>query len=126
MLTEQVRMALKRHISHRFTNEDRSMQAILVHPELEESLRQAVRESGQQGTVTLPPDSLQQLQQQIQELTQRYGDKGRSLVMLCSVDVRRHLRRLLEEDHHSLPVLSFQELAGDIQVEPIGRIGAEG
>ena len=125
MLTEQVRMALKRHISHRFTNEDRSMQAILVHPELEESLRQAVRESGQQGAVTLPPDALKLLQQQIHDLVGEYGDKGRSLVMLCSVDVRRHLRRLLEEDHHHLPVLSFQELAGDIQVEPIGRIGAE-
>lgn len=127
MLTEQVRMALKRHISHRFTNENRSMRAILVHPELEENLRQAIRESGQQGAqgVSLPPESLKQLQRQIVDLTRNQPSHGSPLVMLCSVDVRRHLRRLLEEDHHGLPVLSFQELAGDIQVEPIGRIGAD-
>ncbi|GGX75366.1 FHIPEP family type III secretion protein [Saccharospirillum salsuginis] len=127
MLTEQVRMSLKRHISHRFTNENRSMRAILVHPELEENLRQAIRESGQQGAqgVSLPPESLKQLQRQITDLTRNQPDRDSPLVMLCSVDVRRHLRRLLEEDHHGLPVLSFQELAGDIQVDPIGRIGAE-
>jgi len=127
MLTEQVRMSLKRHISHRFTNDNRSMRAILVHPELEENLRQAIRESGQQGAqgVSLPPESLKQLQRQITNLTRHQPDQDSPLVMLCSVDVRRHLRRLLEEDHHGLPVLSFQELAGDIQVDPIGRIGAE-
>lgn len=126
LLTEQVRMALKRQISDHFSDEARKMQVILVHPELEENLRQSAREATQQGSqqLSLAPEALKHLLGEVSELVKRGRNQGGRLVMLCSVDVRRHLRRLIEEEHYGLPVLSYQELSADIQVEPLGRIGS--
>src|SRR3546814_1185686 len=45
-------------------------------------------------------------------------------VLLCSLDVRRHLRKLMEVDFFDLPVLSYQELAPDLRIE-IGRAHVE-
>jgi type III secretion protein V len=42
--------------------------------------------------------------------------------MLCSMDVRRHLRKITEAEYFELPVLSFQELSGDVPVIPVGQV----
>ena len=55
------------------------------------------------------------------------GEQAGQLVMLCSMDVRRHVRRLLESEFPELPVISFQELAADLNVRPVAQIqGASG
>ena len=45
-------------------------------------------------------------------------------VLLCSLDVRRHLRKLMEIDFFELPVLSYQELAPDLRIVQAGQINA--
>ena len=34
------------------------------------------------------------------------------------------MRRLLESDFSDLPVLSYQELAADVRVQPVGQLGS--
>jgi type III secretion protein V len=38
------------------------------------------------------------------------------------MDVRRYLRKLTETDFFDLPILSFQELTGDVSVLPVGQV----
>ncbi len=38
------------------------------------------------------------------------------------MDVRRHLRRLIEIDFFELSVLSYQELVPDLQIAQLGQI----
>jgi type III secretion protein V len=38
------------------------------------------------------------------------------------MDIRRHLRKLIEGEFFELPVLSFQELSGDVPVVPLGQV----
>jgi type III secretion protein V len=45
-------------------------------------------------------------------------------VLLCSLDVRRHLRKLLEVEFFELPVLSYQELAPDLKIVQAGQVNA--
>ena len=45
-------------------------------------------------------------------------------VLLCSLDVRRHLRKLMEVDFFDLPVLSYQELAPDLRIVQAGQVNA--
>src|SRR3546814_20346424 len=42
-------------------------------------------------------------------------------VLLCSLDVRRHLRKLMEVDFFDLPVLSYQELAPRSEERRVGK-----
>jgi type III secretion protein V len=120
--TEYVRIALRRHITQRYIGADRSISALIAHPELEDTLRQAVRASGQPGQVAVDPQLLQRVSGEIGAIRDEIGSVFSRVVMLCSMDVRRHLRKLTEAEYFEMPVLSFQELSGDVPVIPVGQV----
>ena len=43
-------------------------------------------------------------------------------VVIVSVDIRRFFRKMIEKDYYDLPVLSFQELSAEINIQPLGRL----
>ena len=122
LLTELVRTALRRQISDQFTGPNRTLTAVLAHPELEDSLRQSVRAGANGGQIAIDPEVFRRVGAELHELRGRLGVEWGSLVLLSSMDVRRHLRRLIENEFFELPVLSFQELVGDLQVIPKGQL----
>lgn len=122
MITEQVRVALRRHITQRYVGPDRSISALIAHPELEDALRQALRGAGQSGQVAIDPQLLQRVVADIRAVRDESGGGFARAVLLCSMDIRRHLRKLIEGEFFELPVLSFQELSGDVPVVPLGQV----
>jgi type III secretion protein V len=122
LATEFVRVALRRHITQRYIGADRSISALIAHPELEDTLRQAVRAAGQPGQVSVDPQLLQRVSGEIGAIRNEIGAAFERVVMLCSMDVRRHLRKITEAEYFELPVLSFQELSGDVPVIPVGQV----
>ena len=122
LLTELVRAALRRQISDQLSGPSRTLTAVLAHPELEDSLRQSVRAGANGGQIAIDPEVFRRVGAELHELRGRLGVEWGSLVLLSSMDVRRHLRRLIENEFFELPVLSFQELVGDLQVIPKGQL----
>ena len=45
-----------------------------------------------------------------------------SFVPLTNAEIRRYARRLVEPQHPDLAVLSYEELAPEAQIRPLGRI----
>ena len=43
-------------------------------------------------------------------------------VVIVSVDIRRYFRKMIDKDYYELPVLSFQELSPEINIQPLGRL----
>ena len=43
--------------------------------------------------------------------------------VVTAVDIRRHVRKLIEHDCFDTPVLSYHELMPTLQLEPVGRVG---
>ncbi len=122
LITEQVRVALRRHITQRYVGPNRSISALIAHPELEDALRQALRGAGQSGQVAIDPQLLQRVVADIRAVRDESGGGFARAVLLCSMDIRRHLRKLIEGEFFELPVLSFQELSGDVPVVPLGQV----
>lgn len=123
LLTEYVRVALKREIADRYADGERTMQVLLIHPELEDRLRQSVRVAGGATQLAISPELAGRLGAEVRSHLARQGE-GIKPVLLCSLDVRRHLRKLLEIDFFELPVLSYQELAPDLRIVQAGQVNA--
>ena len=121
VLTEYVRVALRRHISDRHAAEDRSLKVLVVHPELEDKLRNSVRVSSAGSQLAIDPELAANVLGQVGEWRRSEGGSS-GMVLLGSLDVRRHLRKLIEVDYFDLPVLSFQELVPDVKLIPLGQI----
>jgi type III secretion protein V len=123
LLTEYVRVALRRHISDRYAAIDRTLKVLVVHPELEDKLRNSVRVSSAGTQLAIDPEVAARVIGEIgQWKRSEHGIAG--MVLLCSLDVRRHLRKLTEVEFFDLPVLSFQELVPDIRLIPLGQLNA--
>lgn len=123
LLTEYVRVALKREIADRYANADRTMHVLLIHPELEDKLRQSVRVAGGTSQLAISPELAGRLNAEVRAHLSRQPAEVKP-VLLCSLDVRRHLRKLMEVDFFDLPVLSYQELASDLKIVQSGQINA--
>lgn len=123
LLTEYVRVALKREIADRYADAERNLHVLLVHPELEDKLRQSVRVTGGASQLAIAPELAARLTAEVRSHLARQAEGVRP-VLLCSLDVRRHLRKLMEVDFFDLPVLSYQELAPDLRIVQAGQINA--
>ena len=123
LLTEYVRVALKREIADRYADSERTLHVLLIHPELEDRLRQSVRVAGGASQLAIAPELAARLAGEVRGHLARQTGAARP-VLLCSLDVRRHLRKLLENDFFELPVLSYQELAADLRISQAGQINA--
>jgi type III secretion protein V len=120
LVAEYVRMALRRHLSYRYADNDHVLRVLVARPELEERLRRSVH-TGPAGTqLAVEPDLAARLLAQIGE--HAHGEHGASMVLLSSMDVRRHLRKLTEAEYADIPVLSYQELVPDLRLVPVGQL----
>ena len=122
MLTEYVRVALKRHISHRHSAGQNILPAYLLAPAVEDTVRGAVRQTSGGSYLALDPATSRQL---LDNIKSTVGDLTRSMhkpVLLTSMDIRRYLRKMIEQDLYDLPVLSYQELTPEINIQPLARV----
>jgi type III secretion protein V len=122
LLTEHVRAALSRYITHKFAGGQSVISAYLLSKAIEDEVRGAIRQTSGASYLTLSPDTHRKL---VAALKATLGDLSRhSLrpVILTPMDIRRFLRKLVERDFPELAVLSFQELTPQVSVQPLDRI----
>lgn len=124
VLTEYVRMTLRRQICHQFTKNG-LLTGFLIAPETEEVIRSAIRQNSHGSFLALDPPIAKQFLQKVSEAYQEYIYDIVPPVILASQDIRRYVRKLIEDEYFTIPVLSFSELSQDMKVQPIGKIGLE-
>lgn len=118
MITEHVRVGLRRHLCGRWSERGRPLRAVLAHPELEDRLRQSVRVGSAGPQLAVDPDFARRVVAQVRTLCVPAAE----VVLLCSLDVRRHLRKLVEIECFEVAVLSFQELVPELALEPVAQL----
>ena len=122
LLTEYVRGALKRHISHKYCAGQNMLPAYLLAPKVEETLTAAIRQTSAGSYLALDPAVGKKLVEAIKKTVGKLNPNGQRPVMLASMDIRRYLRKMIEQDLYDLQVVSYQELIPDVNVQPLGRI----
>ena len=122
LLTEHVRTGLRRSICHRFSGGQSLMPAYILDQDLEETIRKSIRKSGASNYLVLDPTKATSI---LNVIKKSFGDalnQSTPPVLLTSTDVRRYVKRLLENDFKAIPVLSYQELTSEINIQPLGKI----
>ncbi|WP_164503537.1 type III secretion system export apparatus subunit SctV [Pleionea sediminis] len=121
-LTEYVRGGLKRQICFKYSSGSTVLPTYLLEQGLEEEIRGAIRQTSAGYYLALDPGIAKKMVDRIMELVGDLKLMERRPVLLVAMDIRRYVRKLIESDVYDLPVLSFQELTKDINVQAIGRI----
>ena len=122
LLTEYVRGALKRHISYKYSAGQNMLPAYLLSPRVEETVRAAIRQTSAGSYLALDPSATKKLVDNIRKAVGKLPASGNKPVLLASMDIRRYMRKLIEQDLHDLQVLSYQELTPEINIQPLARV----
>ena len=122
MLTEYVRSTLKRHISYKYSSGQNILPAYLLAPNIEDTVRSAIRQTSAGSYLALDPAVSKRLVDNIKKTVGDLGASAQRPVLLTSMDIRRYLRKMIEQDLYELPVLSYQELTQEINIQPLARI----
>jgi len=126
LLTEYVRAALKRQICHTYANAHRVVPAYMIERAAEDTIRSAVRDTGVGPYLVLEDKISEGLLERVRRIgTNTLSDRNRP-VILTSMDIRRFVRGFLVRNGLDIPVLSYQELASDFTIQPVGTIGLAG
>ncbi len=118
-LTELVRSALRRAITHQHAP-DGVLDVYLIDPEIEEAVRSSIQRTPSGSYLAMPPDMANGVVAAVK--TQAPPNSEGTRVLLTQSDVRRFVRRLLESEIPDVVVLSYQELAPEATVQPLGRV----
>ena len=116
-LTELSRIALKRQLCHRVAP-DGQLRAILLTPDLEEMIRQAIHISNGAQHLALDPATARQLTSGLVAAVNLYQPAA----VLAAVDIRRHVRKLIEAECFETPVMSYHELVPTLQLDVAYRL----
>jgi type III secretion protein V len=122
LLAEYVRMAQKRFISHKYCAGQNMLPAYLLSPAIEDQVRGAIRQTSGGSYLTLEPAASKKIVGAVKSVIGEPSQAAHKPVLLTSMDIRRYVRKMLEQDLSDLPVLSYQELTQDINIQPLARI----
>lgn len=125
LLTEYVRTAMSRYITHRFSSDDGCVSAVVLHPALEDRLRQALRQTSAGTVLMLDPATSRQLAAEIKKVLTPYSQQANAAqrpVLLTSLEIRPYLRKLAEVELGRVPVLSYQELQPAARIQPLASV----
>jgi len=125
MLTEHVRSALKRYVSHKYARGTNTLVVYLLDPQIEDAIRSSIKRTSAGTHLALEPDIAQEIVQAVKNECGHLPPTAQRPVILTSMDIRRYVRKLLEyEFNPPFSVVSYQELSPELNIQPVARISS--
>ncbi len=121
MLTEYVRQALRRTISHRFADAGQ-LKVITLDAQLENTIMAAVKKMDGGSYLALEPNVIQSIVSASSTQLETVRDLVQNVIVLTSPIVRVYFKKLIDQFYPRIIVLSFNEIDTDIQIQALGTI----
>lgn len=118
MLTEYVRQALARTITKQYLNDDSRLTVFTLDPTFEKLMSQT--DGG-----SISPDVINRLVKSIEKVLSSGKLRGVQPIILCSPNIRRYLRRIVERISSSIVVLSSSEIVSTTNLDIRGMLRYE-
>jgi type III secretion protein V len=117
-LTEYARISLRRQISYRVAPQG-ELPAVVLLPELEKKLLESIRQSGGNTQISMDPLEMERIISSIVSLV----EKHQPAAIVTAVQIRRHVRKMIEPQCFDVPVLSHNELMPTVRLNILDRVG---
>ena len=121
MLTEYVRQALKRTITHRFS-EAGQMKVMSLDGDLENMIISSVKKMEGGAYLALEPDTIQKIITAATDKINQMKQVVQPPIVLTSPVVRVYFKKLLDQFYPEVVVLSFNDIDSGVQIQSLGTI----
>jgi len=122
-LVELIRSSMKRYITQKFTNGDGKLEAFVISRSIEDVIGSSIHKTQAGSFLALSPSISKEILNAIgNEISSYYRYTHRDAIIVTTPEIRRYLRKLIENDYPRVAVLSFAELDPSVTLIPIGEI----
>lgn len=121
MLTEYVRQALRRTISHRFA-EAGQLKVLSLDVKIEDVIMASVKKLDNGSYLALEPKTIQEIISSTTREVNKIKDLVTVPIILTSPIVRVYFKKLVDQFYPGTVVLSFNEVDSDLQIQALGSI----
>lgn len=122
---ELVRASIARTITRQYLEDDKTLSCITLDSTLENLLMEGLQQTAGGVVLAIDPLVSKNLVEDTQVAFDTAATNGRSPVLLCTTQIRLGLRKLFERNGKDVPVLSYNEVAANVNVEFVGSIDSQ-
>ncbi len=123
LLTEYVRQRLARAIVSSHVPENGVLSVLTLEQDVEDVLLDSVQHTEHGSYLSVDPKVASSIMNSVNKETEKAMARGVEPIILCSPQLRRHFRRMVERFIPSLMVLSHSELLDSVQFKSLGKVG---
>jgi flagellar biosynthesis component FlhA len=116
-LTAFIRTGLKRYISYKYTRGGNTLVVYLVDREIEGLLAKR-----KENHIPLTEKNLESILEAVNAEVSSLLSTASTPTILTTLSLRSYIRELIEAEFPRLPVVAYQELSPDMNIQPIARI----
>ncbi len=119
-LTEHVRQALSRTITRQYLTPDGQMTAVSLGQTAERRIAESLQRTDQGEYLAMNPQTAQRLMQRLAEQLDKYAQRGLQPLVLCSGQIRAHVKKLVDRFIPHLVVLAYEEILPNVKIQSLG------
>ncbi|MBS4198972.1 flagellar biosynthesis protein FlhA [Bacillus sp. FJAT-49732] len=125
LLAEYVRQGLARQITNQYADENSTLKVITVSGKVEKLIADSVQQTEHGNYLSMDPDDSQSILEATAGQIEQQSLMHQSPILLCSPAVRMYVRQLTERYFPHVPVLSYNELEANVEVQSTGMVSVE-
>jgi len=120
---QYVRAGLKRYLTSKLTRGRTTLIVFLIDPEIEKMIGgHLAHQRGNDQKTALTTDDTNRILRAVRNEVHAVADSSNMPVVLTIAEIRYYLREIIAPEFPSLPVVSYDELSPDANIQPIARI----
>jgi flagellar biosynthesis protein FlhA len=125
ILTEYVRQALARQITNQFSQQNESLKVVTVSGKVEKVIADGIQQTEHGSYLAIDPAISQRILEAIAAQVEQLSLMESTPIVLCSPAVRMYIRQLTERYFPQIPILSYNELEANVEVQSVGVVNVE-
>jgi flagellar biosynthesis protein FlhA len=122
MLTEYVRHGLARTITRLYVTTEGTLSMMTMDHAIENLMLQSLQQTTQGSFLSIEPEISQKIIRQIAKNVEKFTSQNLQPIILCSAQVRLHLRKLVDRFIPNLVVLSYNDILSSIRIQSLGIV----
>ena len=125
LLAEYVRQAFARQITNQYTEPSETLKVITLSGKVEKMIADNIQQTEQGNYLSMDPPYSQRILNRLLQISNNFHLMQQAPIFLCSPAVRMYVSQMTERYFPHVPVLSYNELEANVEVQSVGVVNIE-
>ncbi|MEW9501288.1 flagellar biosynthesis protein FlhA [Jeotgalibacillus marinus] len=125
VLTEYTRQALARQITTQYAQGGDTLKVITLSGRVEKLVADSIQQTEHGNYLSLDPNDSQRVIEAMANQIEKLSLTEQTPLILCSPAVRMYIRQLTNRYFSQIPILSYNELEANVEVQSVGVVNVE-